>query len=100
MSYERRVSDLIDEARELVSKLQNTNNPDIQRLRDRVDAFVSGAKRWKSNRREGSVKVTRIPGSVFDYVHEHPFLAVLTAASLAWTLAHLSSATRERLPRT
>ena len=100
MSYEKHVNVLIDEAKELVSKLKNTQNPDVQRLRDRVDAFVSSANHRKSKRRESSIQVTRIPGSVFDYVHQHPFLAVLTAASLAWTLAHLSSATRERLPRT
>jgi ElaB/YqjD/DUF883 family membrane-anchored ribosome-binding protein len=99
MSYEKHIDKLVDEARQLVSKLKDAPSPDVQRLRDRVDAFVSAAKRRKSNRRESSIKVTRIPGSVFDYVHEHPFLAVLTAASLAWTLAHLSSATRERLPR-
>jgi ElaB/YqjD/DUF883 family membrane-anchored ribosome-binding protein len=99
MRYQKHVDDLIDEARELVSKLKGTKNADVQRLRDRVDAFLSDARRRKSLRRQGSVKVTRIPGSVFDYVHEHPFLAVLTAATLAWTLAHLSSATRERLPR-
>jgi ElaB/YqjD/DUF883 family membrane-anchored ribosome-binding protein len=42
--------------------------------------------------------MTRIPGSVLEYVHEHPWLAVLTAASLAWTLGHLSSAAREKMP--
>ncbi len=99
MSDEKHINELIDQARELVSTLRNTKNPDIQRLRDRVNAFISDAKRRKSNRREGAVKVTRIPGSVFDYVHDHPFLAVLTAASLAWTLSHLSSAARDRLPR-
>jgi ElaB/YqjD/DUF883 family membrane-anchored ribosome-binding protein len=99
MSYHKQINELMDEARALVSKLKNADSPDIQQLRDRVDGFVSDAKRQRSNRREGSVKVTRIPGSVFDYIHEHPFLAVLTAASLAWTLSHLSSATRERLPR-
>ena len=99
MSYDKQVSELMGEAKKLVSKLKNTNNPDVQRLRDRVDAFVSDSKHRESNRSEGSVKMTRIPGSVFDYVHQHPFLAVLTAASLAWTLSHLSAATRDRAPR-
>jgi ElaB/YqjD/DUF883 family membrane-anchored ribosome-binding protein len=99
MRYEKHVSRLIDGAEELVSKLQDTENPDIQRLRDRVDAFVSDAKHGKSPRHaQGPVKITRIPGSLVEYVHEHPFLAVVTAASLAWTLGHLSSAARERSP--
>ena len=99
MRYEKHVSRLIDGAEELVSKLRDTENPDIQRLRDRVDAFVSDAKHGKSARHaQGPVKITRIPGSLVEYVHEHPFLAVVTAASLAWTLGHLSSAARERPP--
>src|ERR1700675_508138 len=99
MSYEKHVSHLIDGAQELVHKLRNTQNPDIQRLRDRVDAFVADAKQEKSDRRaHGSVRITRIPGSLVEYVHEHPFLAVVTAASLAWTLGHLSSAAREKMP--
>jgi ElaB/YqjD/DUF883 family membrane-anchored ribosome-binding protein len=97
MNHEKHVNRLIDGAEELVSKLQDTPNPDIQRLRDRVNVFVSDARRENSDRpRRRSVKITRIPGSLREYVHEHPFLAVVTAASLAWTLGHLSSAARAR----
>ena len=99
MSYEKQVSRLIDGAEELVSKLRNTQNPDIQRLRDRVDAFVSDAKNGKSQRRRHEMNIRRIPGSLLEYVHEHPFLAVVTAASLAWTLGHLSSAARDQTVR-
>jgi ElaB/YqjD/DUF883 family membrane-anchored ribosome-binding protein len=94
MSYEKHVSHLIDGAQELVQKLRNTQNPDIQRLRDRVDAFVADAKQDKSERRARSMHITRVPRSLVEYVNEHPFLAVVTAASLAWTLGHLSSAAR------
>jgi ElaB/YqjD/DUF883 family membrane-anchored ribosome-binding protein len=98
MSYEKQVGHLIESARDLVSKLRDTDNPDVRRLRNRVDAFISGADREGPHRIQGPVKITRIPGSVFAYVHDHPWLALLTAASLAWTLGHLSSAVRERIP--
>ena len=98
MNYEKQVSHLIDGAEELVDKLKDSQNPDVRRLRDRVNAYVSDARQAKPPARgAGSVKLTRIPGSLIDYVRDHPFLAVLTAASVAWTLSHLSAATRERV---
>ena len=97
MSYEKNVNVLVDEAKELVATLKSIKNPDVQRLRDRVDAFISDADQRNARPRVGRVQVRRIPGSVLDYVNEHPFIAVLTAASVAWTLAHLSSATRNRV---
>jgi hypothetical protein len=41
------------------------------------------------------MNITRVPRSLVEYVNQHPFLAVVTAASLAWTLGHLSSAARD-----
>jgi ElaB/YqjD/DUF883 family membrane-anchored ribosome-binding protein len=96
MSYEKSVSHLIDGAEELVHKLRNSQDRNIQRLRDRVDAFVVDAKQGESGRAQGSLRITRIPGSLREYVNRHPFLAVVTAASLAWTLGHLSSAASDR----
>jgi ElaB/YqjD/DUF883 family membrane-anchored ribosome-binding protein len=96
MSYEKSVSHLIDGAEELVHKLRNSEDRNIQRLRDRVDAFVVDAKQGKSDRQAHSMRIARIPGSLRDYVNRHPFLAVVTAASLAWTLGHLSSAASGR----
>jgi len=82
-----------------VSQLRDTEDPDIRRLRDRVEAFIAGAKRRKASRRaQGGVKITRVPGSLIEYLQQHPFLAVVTAASLAWTLGHVSSAARAQSP--
>jgi ElaB/YqjD/DUF883 family membrane-anchored ribosome-binding protein len=96
MSYEKSVSHLIDGAEELVHKLRNSEDRNIQRLRDRVDVFVVDAKQGKDRRAQGSMRIARIPGSLLEYVNRHPFLAVVTAASLAWTLGHLSSAASDR----
>jgi ElaB/YqjD/DUF883 family membrane-anchored ribosome-binding protein len=96
MSYERQVGRLMQDAKELVSKLRDSKNPEVQLLRDRVDVCIlraaeSAPRRSKSNR----LQITRIPGSFFHYVHDHPWIAIATAASLAYTLAHLSTASRE-----
>ncbi len=84
------------DAKELVSKLRDTKNPEVQLLRDRVEVCLlraedSAPRRSHANR----MRIARIPGSVFHYVHDHPWLAIATAASLAYTLAHLSTASRE-----
>ncbi len=95
MGYEKRINNLMEDAKELVSKLRDTKNPDVQRLRDRVDGFISRGPDLKPPRDvQRSIKITRIPSSLLDYVHDHPWLAVVTAASLAWTLSHLSVASR------
>jgi ElaB/YqjD/DUF883 family membrane-anchored ribosome-binding protein len=96
MSYQRQMGRLMQDAKELVSKLRDSKNPEVQLLRDRVDVCIlraedSAPRRSKSQR----LQVTRIPGSIFNYVHDHPWLAIATAASLAYTLAHLSTASRE-----
>jgi ElaB/YqjD/DUF883 family membrane-anchored ribosome-binding protein len=96
MSYERQIGRLMQDAKELVSKLRDSKNPEVQLLRDRVDVCIlraedSAPRRSNSNR----VRITRIPGSLFQYVHDHPWLAIATAASLAYTLANLSTASRE-----
>lgn len=93
MSDERQIRRLMNDAKELVSKLRENKNPEVQRLRDRVDVCILRAE--GSRRRSlHPVRITRVPGSIFHYVHEHPWLAIATAASLAYTLANLSTASR------
>jgi ElaB/YqjD/DUF883 family membrane-anchored ribosome-binding protein len=94
MSNERHIRRLMDDAKELVSKLREAQNPEVQRLRDRVDACISRARENSRHRNPRPVKITRIPRSIFQYVHEHPWLAIATAASLAYTVANLSTASR------
>ena len=96
MSYERQVGQLMHDAKELVEKLRDSKNPEVQLLRDRVDVCLLRAEDTASARAKSRrVKITRIPGSLFHYVHDHPWLAIATAASLAYTLAHLSTTSRE-----
>jgi ElaB/YqjD/DUF883 family membrane-anchored ribosome-binding protein len=96
MSYERQIGRLMQDAKELVAKLRDSKNPEVQLLRDRVDVCILRAEDSAPRRRSSNrVKITRIPGSLFHYVHDHPWLAIATAASLAYTLAHLSTASRE-----
>jgi ElaB/YqjD/DUF883 family membrane-anchored ribosome-binding protein len=96
MNYEKQVNNLMDDAHELVSKLRDNKNPEVQRLCDRVETFLAKSDdHGASGHGHRPVKIRRIPGSLLDYVRNHPWLAVVTAASLAWTLGHLSSEIRE-----
>lgn len=94
MKHQKHVRQLMDDASELVSKLRDSKSPEVRELRDRVDAFISNAKHDASERNNQRIKITRIPRTITSYVEEHPWLAVLTAASLSWTLSHLSTASR------
>ena len=94
MSYDRQINRLLHDARELVGRLRENKNPEVQRLRDRVDVCILRAEGDSRHRNSHPVKITRIPRSIFHYVHEHPWLAIATAASLAYTLANLSTASR------
>jgi ElaB/YqjD/DUF883 family membrane-anchored ribosome-binding protein len=95
MNYEKQVNNLMDDAHELVSKLRDNKNPEVQHLCHRVEAFIAKSDRSEAEHGYRPVKIRRIPGSLLDYVRHHPWLAVVTAASLAWTLGHLSSEIRE-----
>lgn len=94
MSYEKQIRNLLGDARELVTTLRESKNPEVQRLRDRVEVCISRAEGNARRRNPHSVKISRIPSSLFHYVHDHPWLAIATAASVAYTLANLSSASR------
>jgi len=95
MNYEKQVGRLLGDAKELVAKLRDVKNPEVQRLRDRVDVCIMRTQDSAGRRgRPRPVNIARIPGSLFHYVHEHPWLAIVTAASLAYTLANLSTASR------
>jgi ElaB/YqjD/DUF883 family membrane-anchored ribosome-binding protein len=96
MTHEPQMSRLIADTKNLLFQLRDSKDPEVRRLRDQVSELI--ARRRANNNRglERSVKLTRLPGSIVRYVQEHPWLAVVTVASLSWTLSHLSTASRER----
>jgi hypothetical protein len=88
---------LVKDSKKLLFQLRHAKSPEICRLRDRVSQYIddNGASHRRDDGRR-TLSVVRIPRSFVHYVQDHPWLALVTAASLSWTLSHLSTASRRR----
>jgi ElaB/YqjD/DUF883 family membrane-anchored ribosome-binding protein len=96
MNYEQQMVRLMANTKDLLFQLRDAKDPEIRRLRNQVSQYIAAQGRSKANRGSAhSVKVTRLPGTLVRYVQEHPWLAMLTAVSVSWTLSHLSTASRD-----
>jgi ElaB/YqjD/DUF883 family membrane-anchored ribosome-binding protein len=88
-----RLDELIDGAEELLTKLADAHDPNIQRLRDRVDHAIADATRTLSRQDdEASLRLRDIANTVDDYVRDYPWLAVLTGVLVAGTVAFIAGA--------
>jgi ElaB/YqjD/DUF883 family membrane-anchored ribosome-binding protein len=88
-----KLGDLINGAEELLMRLADAGNPEMQHLRDRVDHAISDANRALTKRRERlSIRLADIARSVDDYVHDYPWLAVATSALAVGTAAFIAGA--------
>ena len=96
MNYEQQMVRLMANTKDLLFQLRDAKDPEICRLRKQVSQYIAAQGRSNANRGSThSMKVTRLPGTVVRYVQEHPWLAMLTAVSVSWTLSHLSTASRD-----
>ena len=91
---------LIDGAEELLTKLADAHNPQIQRLRDRVDHAIGDARRAIERESHSSTNQLRdIATTLDDYVRDYPWLAVLTGIFVAGSVGFIAgstAATRQR----
>jgi ElaB/YqjD/DUF883 family membrane-anchored ribosome-binding protein len=88
-----RLDELIDGAEELLIQLADAHDPNIQRLRDRVDHAIADATRTLSRQDdEASLRLRDIANSIDDYVRDYPWLAVLTGVLVAGTVAFITGA--------
>ena len=88
-----RLEELIDGAEELLTKLADAHDPNIQRLRDRVDHAIADATRALSRQDdEASLRLRDIANSIDDYVRDYPWLAVLTGVLVAGAVAFVAGA--------
>ena len=86
-----RLDELIDGAEELLTKLADAHDPNIQRLRDRVDHAIADATRTLSRQDdEASLRLRDIANSIDDYVRDYPWLAVLTGVLVAGAVAFIA----------
>jgi ElaB/YqjD/DUF883 family membrane-anchored ribosome-binding protein len=88
-----KLDELIDGAEELLIQLADAHDPNIQRLRDRVDHAIADATRTLSRQDdEASLRLRDIANSIDDYVRDYPWLAVLTGVLVAGTVAFIAGA--------
>jgi ElaB/YqjD/DUF883 family membrane-anchored ribosome-binding protein len=86
-----KLDQLIDDAEELLTKLADAHNPEIQILRDRVDHAIGDARRAITQQGDdASVRLRDIANSIDDYVRDYPWLAVAAGIMAAATVAFIA----------
>jgi ElaB/YqjD/DUF883 family membrane-anchored ribosome-binding protein len=91
MENAAKLDELIDGAEDLLIKLADAGNPEIQRLRDRVDQAIGDARRALAQRSdEESVRLRDIANTIDDFIRDYPWLAVATGVLVAGTVGFIA----------
>jgi ElaB/YqjD/DUF883 family membrane-anchored ribosome-binding protein len=90
----QKLDQLIDDSEELLIKLADAHNPEIQILRDRVDHAINDARRAIERESEdASIRLRDIAVTIDNYVHDYPWLALATGVMIAGSIAFIAGAT-------
>lgn len=92
MDKAAKLDQLIDDAEELLTQLADAHDPEIQRLRDRVDEAIADAHRVIAQGIDDAVQFRDIAQSIDDYVRDYPWLAVLTGVVVAGASGFIAGA--------
>lgn len=92
MNNNNAMDQVVSEAEELLSKLQDASNPEIQRLRAKVQSGLADAKRAAS---DGAEKLRQATSSVVEYVQENPWVAVAAGTAIAVALLYMAFSGRD-----
>jgi ElaB/YqjD/DUF883 family membrane-anchored ribosome-binding protein len=93
-----KLDELIDGAEDLLTKLADAHNPEIQYLRDRVDQAIRDARRHIARQGEAaSPQLREIVNIIDDYVRDYPWLALATGMLVAGTVAYLAGTARGKM---
>ena len=94
MEKSQKLDQLIDDSEELLIKLADAHNPEIQILRDRVDHAINDARRTIERESvDTSVRLRDIAVTIDNYVRDYPWLAVATGVMVAGSIAFIAGAT-------
>jgi ElaB/YqjD/DUF883 family membrane-anchored ribosome-binding protein len=86
-----KLDQLIDGAEELLTKLADAHNPEVQKLRDRVDRAIGDARRAIAQQDDqASMQLRDIANTIDDYVRDYPWLAVATGILVAGTVGFIA----------
>jgi ElaB/YqjD/DUF883 family membrane-anchored ribosome-binding protein len=85
------IGELVTDAEALLSKLGDVKSPDIQALRDKVEAGIADAKKSLSRQvHAGTERLQDLTESVVDYVKENPWVAVAAGTAIAVALMYIA----------
>jgi ElaB/YqjD/DUF883 family membrane-anchored ribosome-binding protein len=89
------LNDLIADAEALLAKLGEFKTPEIQALRDKVEAGIADAKKsLKRQAQWGADRVQEVTESVVAYVKENPWVAVAAGTAIAVALVYIAFSSR------
>jgi len=92
---QKALNDLITDAEGLLAKLGELKTPEVQALRDKVQAGIADAKKsLKRQVRWGADQVQEATESVVAYVRENPWVAVAAGTAIAAALIYIAFAGR------
>jgi ElaB/YqjD/DUF883 family membrane-anchored ribosome-binding protein len=92
------ITRLMDDVQELLAELQDEHAPEVQELRDRVEASLNSAQRAIGKQgTQVAARLGQYASSVDGYITDYPRLAFLSGAVLFGTIGYLTGAmSRER----
>lgn len=91
MEKAAKLDELIDGAEELLTKLADANNPQIQQLRERVDHAIGDARHTIAQQDDDvSVQLRDIANTIDDFIRDYPWLAVTTGILVAGTVGFIA----------
>jgi ElaB/YqjD/DUF883 family membrane-anchored ribosome-binding protein len=97
MDSERKVNQLLEETETLLAHLAGHQGPEIQELRDKLEDSIAHRRGARSARRgRRPVKVRDVAGSLNDYVHDFPWIALATGVLVASTIGILATGATKR----
>ncbi len=85
---------LIDGAEDLLTRLADAHDPQIQLLRDRVDHAIGDARRALAQRGGAAMQLRDIANTLDDYVRDYPWLAVTTGILVAGAVGFILGGAR------
>jgi ElaB/YqjD/DUF883 family membrane-anchored ribosome-binding protein len=91
MNSTEAMDNLVSDAEELLAKLKDTSNPDIQKLRTKVESGIAEAKQAATQQAQlGAEKLRQVTDSVVSYVQENPWVAVAAGTAIAVALIYVA----------
>jgi ElaB/YqjD/DUF883 family membrane-anchored ribosome-binding protein len=96
MNSSETIDRLVSDAEELLSRLKDASNPEIQKLRAKVESGIAEAKHAAAEQVQlGAERLRQVTDSVVSYVQENPWVAVAAGTAIAVALIYVAFSGRD-----